>query len=1050
MYEFPSLIKNSEGTGLLNHYKICEVSKKFVLQTDNYHSYIVFADIDSYLEHFNVCAEPMFHELIFNTTPRKFFLDLDYETNITSIEDYASKISKYRKHINAIKDILVAVFNTTYVKYYITLEDILTVESHTDISTIDNYNGDIKLSTNLIIGKYLMPDQIEFVNFGKLILKKYEETASTQIIDKTFFSNTQRNFIQNRLIFNTKTSQSRYKYPIINGVKITKPNYDLAKRYIMQSNIGVEGKTIEIIEGVLRDKTKIRKTISLKLAPEEIQEILSMTSIHWKKDFIFRMLKDNIIEFDRFQSSYCDICDTRHNKDNTLVFIIEENGKIYKKCRRSQYLELIYRIKTDIPVEVVVDKSFVPSKDNKWKRYFPSAIIIDTDEQHVSDKAFAHNDINFVISEMKTGKSKSLIQHLSGVKFDKAVFISFRRTFSAEASSKYKSLGFVNYSDIEGEINLDKNNRIIIQVESLSRLNITSLDVDVLILDEIESIWSQFSSTNFRDYCGSYNAFMLLMKKSKRVIAMDANLGDRTARLFKRILPTRGINIYINRYNPNHDYEYNIVDKYTWLFKMQTSLTSDKKIAIFSNSLKAAKEIKSFAMKYIGKDKIKIYSSKTKESIKRLHFSDVNKYWSNYSCVICTPTVSAGVSFEADHFDYAFGIFTDRSCNVETCRQMLGRVRNVKSKEIYININTSYDITETDRFPTSIEVLKRNLAVNRREVIEMCGSNYNLHFMQYTVDDDGSAIYDDGFQLNIILENLAFDNHSRNSFYQRMLKQLSGESNRLNKLSKIVTGQSAKDSDIIKIKEMFAEVANETKKKTIKAILDAPTLTVEQFEDIKDKASNMVDVTSSEHNSMEQFIIMKATRVEKLDKKLVERFRGKNNIRRLAANRTILHAENIDMCLEKDLQRFHNNNSRSESVIIYWGNIHKMVKELTISYAKYTNGNIDLVNIIIGLGSLSEFTKMEESESLKLIIETMLSLYGILNLQTPSLDSATDIAIINCRIMYLLRYIYGFSNNKNTVKPMRDVAYIYKDEIYVNCKKMNGMDEIGNLPIVNI
>ena len=53
---------------------------------------------------------------------------------------------------------------------------------------------------------------------------------------------------------------------------------------------------------------------------------------------------------------------------------------------------------------------------------------------------------------------------------------------------------------------------------------------------------------------------------------------------------------------------------------------------------------------------IKIYSSDTPKKIKDLHFSNVNKY---FICdvLIYTPTISAGISFEVDHFDFLFGYF---------------------------------------------------------------------------------------------------------------------------------------------------------------------------------------------------------------------------------------------------------------------------------------------------------------------------------------------------------------------------------------------------------
>ena len=59
----------------------------------------------------------------------------------------------------------------------------------------------------------------------------------------------------------------------------------------------------------------------------------------------------------------------------------------------------------------------------------------------------------------------------------------------------------------------------------------------------------------------------------------------------------------------------------------------------------------------MGKDfKIRLYSSETNKETKKLHFSDVNKYLT-YDCLIYTPTLSAGISYEIEHYDYLFGYF---------------------------------------------------------------------------------------------------------------------------------------------------------------------------------------------------------------------------------------------------------------------------------------------------------------------------------------------------------------------------------------------------------
>lgn len=74
--------------------------------------------------------------------------------------------------------------------------------------------------------------------------------------------------------------------------------------------------------------------------------------------------------------------------------------------------------------------------------------------------------------------------------FPTILALSFRRTFARDNASKN---GFVNYESIQGEINLIDYPKVILQVDSLARLN-TSVKPSLLILDEIESTIEQLLS----------------------------------------------------------------------------------------------------------------------------------------------------------------------------------------------------------------------------------------------------------------------------------------------------------------------------------------------------------------------------------------------------------------------------------------------------------------------------------------------------------------------------------------------------------------------------
>jgi hypothetical protein len=45
-----------------------------------------------------------------------------------------------------------------------------------------------------------------------------------------------------------------------------------------------------------------------------------------------------------------------------------------------------------------------------------------------------------------------------------------------------------------------------------------------------------------------------------------------------------------------------------------------------------------------------------------MDIKDITNSWSQADCVITTPTIEAGVSFDKEHFDRIYGVIAERSC----------------------------------------------------------------------------------------------------------------------------------------------------------------------------------------------------------------------------------------------------------------------------------------------------------------------------------------------------------------------------------------------------
>lgn len=104
------------------------------------------------------------------------------------------------------------------------------------------------------------------------------------------------------------------------------------KRYILQSDIGINGNKIITLNGILRDETTKRKNLSFKIADSNLGEILERNKAYWFPYHQFREIgEDGVIVFDQLQPSYCDFCNRTHDNDNTLLFVIEEDGRLFRR-----------------------------------------------------------------------------------------------------------------------------------------------------------------------------------------------------------------------------------------------------------------------------------------------------------------------------------------------------------------------------------------------------------------------------------------------------------------------------------------------------------------------------------------------------------------------------------------------------------------------------------------------------------------------------------------------------------------------------------------------
>lgn len=617
----------------------------------------------------------------------------------------------------------------------------------------------------------------------------------------------------------------------------------------------------------------------IEMHPDDVEKVLMIAKPH-AKDHRFRIQRGGEFVFERLRPTHCDICSRQHDNDNTLVINIGiKNGivSVFKRCRHAPETAPVPIgdfASSTVPAELVLEPNERKLTDwsenvlnkhmkdlTKGVELFPSRSLFDdlpaNLKQVYSEPAlrpFETSRTLCVNAQMKMGKTKALKEYIlkhfnDGIKQPIIRFVSFRQTFSGNIKEKFAD--FTMYSDVKGVLNQRK---LIVQVESLYRIDIRpgQEPPDLLVLDECESIFEQFDSGLLRNFSGSFAAFQWMLRHSKHVICMDAGLSDRTFRVLQRMRPgfadpAHGVVYHCNKYQNARDDKYLFTtDKLRWLGLLYTALDNDEKVAIPMSSLTEAKTlVKNISKRYPTK-RVKLYSSETLMSEKKTHFADVNTHWLMYDVLVYTPTVSAGVSFEQKHFDQVFGYFTDQSCPVETCIQMVGRIRDVRSRQYTMCLCAT-----SNTLPVDIELIKKYLYEKRENLMKQMDDS----LLTFEYGPNGDIKYHNSDYFQLWLENTRVKNLSKNSFVRRFIHMVALTGAKCRQLTDQIftelTGTAPTidgelNADLATIKDEHKEAKAELSAEATKKIAEAKELSQNEIEDIQNAIVAQQDITEGQ------------------------------------------------------------------------------------------------------------------------------------------------------------------------------------------------------------
>lgn len=504
---------------------------------------------------------------------------------------------------------------------------------------------------------------------------------------------------------------------------------------------------------------------------------------------VMRCVRGGLITYDRVAPTYCDLCIETHHSDHTLMLSLVAGAKtvqIFMHCRhagRGNKILVGEFVPSDSSVlfdsggwldgqiRRAIECGDFDSTDARDRRIMKYDVVNEYCEAELRE--FELVDTLVVRAAMKMGKTKTLKRYIDrwfavgGIEQPRIRIVSFRQTFSNNLKEKFPD--FVLYSDVVGDLVAD---RLIVQIESLHRLRVWpgSAGPDLLVLDECESILEQFNGGLIRNN-DCFAKFMYLLKNSRHVVCMDALAGMRTYNVLRRL---RGgaLTLHCNLWRNAVEDRYIVTgDQTEWLREMFGAIGRGEKIAVPISSLKVASEIYKMIGERFPNLNVKLYSSGTRMSEKRTHLQNVGFYWKQYDVIIYTPTISAGVSFEERHFDRIFGLFTDRSCPVETCIQMMGRVRDVGTKTYNLCL-----LASGGHYPCTDEEIRREVNDTRSSLYLSSAKGDNSINMAVATSYDANGQMDINVTpfYDVWVENIKMINDSRNRFIAKFIGILRG------------------------------------------------------------------------------------------------------------------------------------------------------------------------------------------------------------------------------------------------------------------------------------
>ena len=290
--------------------------------------------------------------------------------------------------------------------------------------------------------------------------------------------------------------------------------------------------------------------------------------------------------------------------------------------------------------------------------------------------------IHLVKSAIGTGKT-AVVEALVKANPEKSVLFTTHLISLVESAAT--RLGLCSYNECD-EHDLQIESRLAICLNSLGKLTaVASLkDYDIVIIDEIEQVLARLT-THINQKPLVFSVLQHIMRNAKTLICLDAHLSKTTVQLIQATCPVQSVTVHINLHT--HEEKRGIIlhdsGESVQLAAMKALDAGETAYLTFNSKADAFKTFATLQAAFPDKKGLCIASDNAGDPANQAFFKDVNAVSKEYDYLVCTPSVSTGVSIDNGHFDFVGGIFLAHINTANDCMQALGRVRDKDVRHVF-------------------------------------------------------------------------------------------------------------------------------------------------------------------------------------------------------------------------------------------------------------------------------------------------------------------------------------------------------------------------------